>query len=259
MFGYPSPIKHVVSFAVLCALLAGGLTAMPVHAASLPELHYVAGRFPPYTQDDANGQAEGPTAALVAALADRLNRPAPLVVQPFARALATAEHEPNTLIALIARTPQREAEFQWICPVLYYDVFMFRRRERSLVVASTIADLKQWRIAGVNRDVKTEYLQRQGVPVEIMADEDEVTRLLIFGRVDAMPAHPATIRMRLRQQDQRGDVLVPMLALPELTSKLYLAFGRQTAPEVVTAATAACHAMIASGEVARLMQPPMQN
>ncbi|MCW0235545.1 MAG: transporter substrate-binding domain-containing protein [Ferrovibrio sp.] len=249
-------------FAVLpaaCLVIAAWLTTAPAHGADLPVLHYVAGRFPPYTQEDANSIAIGPTAALVAELARRLGRPAPLLVQPFARALATAEHEPNTLIALIARTPEREESFHWVCPVLDYDVLMFRRRERSLVVANAIADLKQWRIAGVNRDVKTEYLLRHGIPVEIMADEDEATRLLLFGRVDAMPGHPATVRMRLREQDQREDALVPMLALPELTSKLYLAFGRSTAPEVAATVAQTCAAMIASGEVAQLLQPVMQN
>lgn len=249
------------AFSAVCLALAGWLLiAAPASSADLPALHYVAGRFPPYTQLDAANTPAGPTAALIAALGRRLNRTAELTVVPsFARALTIAEHEPNTLIALIARTPERETKFQWLCPVLDYDVAMFRRRDRPDVVAQTVGDLMKWRIGGVNRDVKMEYLQRNGIPVQIAADEDEVTRLLLHGRIDAMPGHPATVRMRMRELGERADAVVPVMALPELTSRLYLAFGPHTSPEVVDTVSRACRAMIASGDVGQLMQPVLQN
>lgn len=235
------------------------LPILPARAADLPALHYVAGRFPPYTQLDAQGMPSGPTAALIAALGRQLNRPAPLSVVPFARAITAAEHEPNTLIALIAPNPEREQKFQWVCPVLDYDVTVFRRRDRSDIVLDRLEDLRQWRVAAVNRDVKTEYLRRNGIPVQIAADEDEAVRLLLHGRVDAMPAHPATMQMRLRELGERPDILVPALRLRDITSRLYLAFGLQTAPDVVETVRRVCYDMIASGTTGRLMQPVMQN
>lgn len=232
---------------------------LPAQGAELPQLHYVAGRFPPYTQVDASDTPVGPTAALIAALSSRIKRPAPLHVVPFARAITAAEHEPNTLIALLAPTAEREAKFQWVCPVLDFDAAIFRLRDRSDVVADGLEQLKAWRIAGVNRDMKTEYLRRNGVPVQIAADEDEAVRLLLHGRVDAMPAHPATMRMRLREAGLPDDTVVGILKLREITSRLYLAFGPQTAPDVVEAVRDACYRMIESGDVRRLMQPALQN
>jgi polar amino acid transport system substrate-binding protein len=229
------------------------------YSADLPELHYIAGRFPPYTQVDANDIPVGPTAALIAALAGKIGRPAPLQVVPFARAITAAEHEPNTLIALLAPDAAREAKFQWVCPVLDFDVAVFRLRERGDVVADGLEQLKRWRIVGVNRDVKTEYLLRKGIPVQIAADEDEAVRLLLHDRVDAMPAHPATMQMRLREAGQRSDTVVQILKLRDITSRLYLAFGPRTAPDVVEAVRDACYRMIASGEARQLMQPVMQN
>lgn len=235
------------------------LPALSARSADLPDLHYIAGRFPPYTQIDASGSAVGPTAALIHALGQRIGRPGPLVVAPFARAITAAEHEPNTLIALIAPNPEREAKFQWVCPVLEYDVAVFRHRDRSDIVAGRPADLAKWRVAGVNRDVKTEYLQRLGIPLQMAADEDEATRLLLYRRIDVLLAHPATLRMRLRELGERGDALVPILRLRDISSRLYLAFGPKTSPETVEAVRGACYDMIRRGELAQIMQTVMQN
>lgn len=247
---------------VLLAMLTGWLLialpargAEPMPAAALPGIQYVAGRFPPYTLADNTEHATGPTAALIAALGKRIMRPGPVSVLPLARALAAAEHEPNTLIALIARIPEREARFHWVCPVLDYDAAMFRRSDRADVAATSLADLKRLRIAGLNRDVKTNYLERQGIPVQPTPDEGDALRLLLHGRVDAIAAHPATLRMRMRDFGEPADRVVAFLPLPELNLKLYLAFGKNTAPPVVETVSAACTEMTRNGEIARLMQP----
>ncbi len=247
-------------FAAGLAVVATILLIVPsAQSADLPELHYIAGRFPPYTQVDAEGVAVGPTAALIDALGRRIGRAAPLTVVPFARAITAAEHEPNTLIALIAPNPEREAKFQWVCPVLEYDVAVFRHRDRPDIIAEQPADLAKWRVAGVNRDVKTEYLQRLGIPVQIAADEDEATRLLLYHRIDILLAHPATLRMRLHELGEPGDALVPILRLRDISSRLYLAFGPKTSPETVETLRSACYDMIRRGETAQIMQTVMQN
>jgi len=236
-------------------LLAGGMAQA---ADALPQIHYVAAKFPPYTNDD-DGHAAGPTRNLLDMLADRLGQKATVRLLPLARALATAENEPDTLIALIARTPARETQFHWVCPVLDYDVQVFRRRVRSDIAVAGIDDLRRWHVVGANSDVKTVYLQRQGIPVVTTADEDEAMRLLLYDRVDLMPGHPASMHLRLQNLGLPRDTLVPVLALPELTSRLYLAFGRRTEPAVADAVGAACAALIKDGTVARLMIPAMLN
>lgn len=241
---------------ILCVGLL--LPPLPVAAADLPEIHYVAARFPPYTLEQQE-RAAGPTAALISALASRLGRPAALTVLPLARALAEAESEPNTLIALIARTAARENSFHWVCPVLNYDVAMFRRHDRTDVVADSVPDLARWQIAGVHLDVKTEYLLRQGIPVQETADEDIAARQLLHGRIDAMPAHPASLHLRLRELGESPDTVTAFLPLHDLTSRLYLAFGKATDLSVVTAVSQACEAMLSNGDVDRLLRPQETN
>jgi polar amino acid transport system substrate-binding protein len=250
-----TPLRFAV-FALLVILTGMMLIAVPVRSAELPPIHYVAAPFIPYTNTTSDGRALGPTAQLIEALGLRLQRSGTLDVLPFARALATAENEPNTLIALIARTPEREARFHWICPVLDYEVAVFRRRNHAGVTARTVADLKRWRIAGVPQDVKTLYLERNGIVVIPAADENEAVRLLVYGRVDAIASHPAGIRQRVRDLAERGDAVENLLPLPDLSMKLYLAFGAKTAPAVAETVTAACSEMTRSGQITRLLQAP---
>ncbi|MFN4276919.1 MAG: substrate-binding periplasmic protein [Ferrovibrio sp.] len=244
------------SVLILCASLL--LPTLPAAATDLAEIHYVAARFPPYTLEQQD-RAAGPTAALISALASRLGRPAALTVLPLARALAEAENESNTLVALIARTAARENSFHWVCPVLNYDVAMFRRRDRPDVVAESVSELARWQIAGVHLDVKTEYLLRQGVPVQETADEDIAARQLLYGRIDTMPAHPASLHLRLRELGERPDTVTASLPLHDLTSRLYLAFGKATELSVVAAVSQACEAMLSNGDVDRLMRPQETN
>lgn len=236
---------------------AGGWT-LPARGADPGPVQYVAARFPPYTLVE-NGEAAGPTAQLLRALSARVGHPAVLTVQPLARALATATNEANVLIAMIARTPEREAQFRWVCAVQDYDVAVFRMHDRTDVVAESIPDLARFRVVGVNRDIKALHLQRQGLTLELTADEDEAMRLLLHGRVDAMPSHPASIRTRLRELGERSDAVTPILPLPALTTQLHLAFGTRTSPDIVARYTAACDEMLRSGEAARLLKPALLN
>jgi polar amino acid transport system substrate-binding protein len=173
--------------------------------------------------------------------------------------LATAENEPDILIAMIARSPARETQFRWVCPVLDYDVKLFRRRVRDDIAVRSIDDLKRWQVVGANGDVKTNYLRRQGIPVVTTADEDEAIRLLLYDRVDLMPGHPASMHLRLKALGLPLDTLVPIMDLPALSNRLYLAYGPQTPAATVDAAAAACAALIKDGAVSRLMIPAMLN
>jgi polar amino acid transport system substrate-binding protein len=253
-----TPLRSV--FFILSVIAAGWLLiALPARGAdadtgALPGIQYIAAPFLPYTVADAAGHASGPTALLVEALGRRLARPGPVHVLPFARALATAENEPNTLVGLLARSPERESRFRWICPVLDYEVSVYRLR-RNPVIAHSIAALKGLRVAGVMQDIKTNYLQRNGIIVIPAADEDQAVRLLLHDRVDAIASHPASIRLRLREMGERADAVEVLMPLPELNSKLWLAFGAGTSQDVADRFTAACDEMAKSGEVARLMQP----
>lgn len=82
-----------------------------------PPLQWVAGNLPPFAWDAPEG-ARGFAHDLALAMAQRLGRPGTVTYVPWARAVRTAERGPNYGIFPLARTPDREASFQWLVPLM---------------------------------------------------------------------------------------------------------------------------------------------
>lgn len=221
----------------------------------MPLASIVTTKFPPYMELSAEDRPIGPGVDFVRRVAARAGQTPAIRMLPWARALLTAESEANTLIFMIARTPERETRFHWVCSALEYDVMLFRRSDRSEVAPRGPSDLQSWHIAGARQDVKTNHLKQLGLPVEETDDEDAATRLLVHGRIDLTPAHPPTLRHRLRLLGLPPERVTAVMPLPALTSRLFLAFGANSDPRLVQAYRAACDAMIGNGEAVRLLNP----
>lgn len=222
---------------------------------ALPPATIVTTKFPPYMELSAEDQPIGPGVDFVRRVAARAGQTPAIRMLPWARALLTAESDANTLIFMIARTPERETRFHWVCGALEYDVMLFRRSDRIEVAPRNPGDLRSWHIASARQDVKTNYLKQLGVRVEETDDEDAATRLLVHGRIDLTPAHPPTLHHRLRLLGLPPERVTPVMPLPALTSRLYLAFGANSDPKLVHAYREACDDLIRSGESIRLLKP----
>lgn len=98
-----------------CLLLAPAALLGRAHAA--PPLEWVAGNLPPFAWD-ASGGPRGFAQELVEVMAQRLGRQAVVSYVPWARAVRMAEQGPHHGIFPLARTPDREARFQWLVPLM---------------------------------------------------------------------------------------------------------------------------------------------
>lgn len=104
-----------MSIARRCLLMAPAAWLAPAWAS--PQLQWVAGNLPPFAWD-APGGARGFAHDLALAMAQRLGRPGQVTFVPWARAVRMAEQGPNYGIFPLARTPDREASFQWLVPLM---------------------------------------------------------------------------------------------------------------------------------------------
>lgn len=93
------------------ALLPGGA------ARAAPPLEWVAGDLPPFAWA-APGGPRGFAHELAVAMAQRLGRAATIHYVPWARAVRMAERGGHYGIFPLARTPDREAHFQWLAPLM---------------------------------------------------------------------------------------------------------------------------------------------
>lgn len=119
--------------------------------------------------------------------------------------------------------------------IVHYNVQLFRRSDRNDIRISKIRDLKSYRVGGLIKDVKTDYLQQQGIDVVTYGDEESGVRMLLRGRLDFMPSDVESMAFRMKSLGQPHEAVTAAYHLDKISKPLYAAFQAQTDPKVVEA------------------------
>ncbi|KJH84923.1 transporter substrate-binding domain-containing protein [Pseudomonas sp. KSR10] len=172
---------------------------------------------------------------------------------PWARAYDMALREPNVLIYLIARTPEREGQFHWAGEILRIDYHLYRLPSRKDVQIAQLEDAKQYRIGALRGDVRYRYLQDEGfTKLVVTVSNADSFKLLSNGQVDLVPMSEQGVRMFCTEEGLADGCLERVLTLNTATS-LYMAYSLQSGEDVVLRTQAAFESLQADGTVARLM------
>lgn len=223
-------IRLVAMVFVLCGLSAWKQS--PAHAQTVD---IVTTPFPPYVvvSEDSN-YVSGPAVDVVRQICNDANIECRITAQPWARAFAAAQAQPDTLIFSIARRSDREGLFRWVGTVSPYHVRLFSLRGSDVPVGTNWDALKTFQIAGQLKDVKAEFLQNQGFDVDFVPSAEATLRLLYAGRADLVAGDALSLPYRAGSLQYNVDLLQVSAEIPELSSELYLAASRSTDPNIVT-------------------------
>ncbi|MFG0585728.1 substrate-binding periplasmic protein [Pseudomonas sp. zjy_9] len=140
---------------------------------------------PPLTFHDYEG-GNGMVGDVVLAAAARSGRLTEIIAEPWLRAQATVSKGKDLLIIPLSRTPQREARYTWIAPIMLLERAFFSLDEP---VASFAEARRRYRRIGVGLGTaQVETLRREGFAeqqiVQIRLGENPA-RLLELRRIDA--------------------------------------------------------------------------
>jgi len=176
---------------------------------------------------------------------------------PWARAYDLALREPGVLIYLIARTPAREAQFQWVGEMLRLRYYFYRLASRDDVQIERLDDARAYRLGVIRDDVRQQYLQGLGFQRLVVSGQqrDNFNRLL-SGQVDALLLPEQDAAPLCQAAGSACPGLQRLAALEELDTPLYMAFSLTTPAPLVERLRAAFGKLAASGEVARLLAQP---
>ncbi|MDB5892739.1 MAG: hypothetical protein JWQ88_270 [Rhodoferax sp.] len=178
-----------------------------------------------------------------------------VAVYPWARAYDMALTEPNVLIFLIARTAEREKQFQWVGELIQVRYFLYKLKQRSEVVAPTLDAARSYVIGVMRDDTRHQYLKKQGFArLVVSARVGDNFLQLVNRQVDLVPLSEAGAASQCAAAAFDCANLEKLLPLEEANSGLYMAFSHNTAPELVARAQAAFEALRANGTVRRLME-----
>ncbi len=230
---------------VLCALLlmlgghAGvwaqpGLAASPSPAeAEKTQLHLVTEASPyVYAQ---GGKVAGPaTEILERVMAASGISAYDIKLYPWARAYDLALKQPNVLIYLIARTPEREGRFKWVGEMLRLDFDFYRLKTRKDVQVQRLSDARDYKIGVTRDDFRQQFLSRQGFGKLLLESQSvDNFRQLLSQRVDLVVMTETDVLSYCKQLNVDCGQVERIYRLDELSNALYAAFSLNTPDETV--------------------------
>jgi len=245
-------MKSTAAVVIICCMIL----AARFHAQS-QTLGIVTEEFPPYNYTQ-NGALKGLSTEVVQAVLDELDETAQTEVLPWARALKTAERNPNVLIYSIGRIPARELLFKWVGVIAPAEFYLFGLKQRPDIRIDALEDAKQYTIATVNQDVREQYLTSKGFvkgkqlrPTRRYAQGFEKMRL---GRIDLWAMNELVAYWIVRQAGHDPEeALSKTFHLAELSSEgYYMAFGNRTSDTLVKRFRTALEAIKRNGTYARI-------
>lgn len=178
-----------------------------------------------------------------------------LHIYPWARAYDIALTEPNVLIYLVARTPEREAKFQWVGEFMQTRYHLYKLRYRADIQARTLEAARNYTIGVMRDDLRHQYLQQQGFTrLVVSAQTLENFAQLVNRKVDLVPLSESGAETQCRNARFDCAGLEKVLPLDNLTTGLYMAYSLGTPPDVVQRTQAAFMQLKANGTVKRTME-----
>lgn len=178
-----------------------------------------------------------------------------LNLYPWARAYDMALNEPNVLIYLVARTPEREAKFQWVGEFMQIRYHLYKLRYRADIQVRSLDAARNYTIGVMRDDLRHQYLQQQGFTrLVISAQTTENFAQLLKRKVDMVPLSDAGAEAQCRIAQIDCADLEKVLPLDSLTTGLYMAYSLGTPPALVERTQAAFKQLKTNGTVHRLME-----
>ena len=178
-----------------------------------------------------------------------------LNMYPWARAYDMALTEPNVLIYLLARTPEREAKFQWVGEFMQIRYHLYKLRERADIRIGNLDTARNYTIGVMRNDLRHQFLQQQGFTrLVVSAQPAENFGQLLKHKVDMVPLSEAGAETHCRGNNFDCTKLERVLPLEGMNAGVYMAYSLTTPKEVVNRTQAAFKQLKANGTVQRLME-----
>jgi polar amino acid transport system substrate-binding protein len=215
---------------LLMFVLAAGVLGAQVRAVA-PALPILV------TSTDGVTADGGQSVELVREASRRAGLSVSVEIQPWVRALSTAQKNPNVLLFPVTRTPDREAQFEWLGPVNRLEYWIFRSTTGQAPRLTNVAELGNYSIGVLKNDAAAQYLHGR-FPESQLQEASEYSSLppmLLAGRFDYLAAVPPSLYAALADLGKAKTQVQPLFAIPNLSSNpfSYVVAAKGTDPTLV--------------------------
>ena len=155
----------------------------------------------------------------------------------WTRAFKIANEEPNVLIYSMARTKEREQNFNWLYEIMTLNYFLFGQSERSKEFTN-MSDFRNYQVAVVAGSVTQKYLEQDGYENLVLAqDYQQLNSLVRRGRVDFIASSEFAMKSFVRKFDYTEQFFKPYQSLNYVEIDLYFALSKGSDPKLVEVLT----------------------
>ncbi|WDE10789.1 substrate-binding periplasmic protein [Thalassomonas haliotis] len=220
-------------------LLTCALQFIPATACGQEPLKVVTEDWPPYSFLLPDGSVGGMATDKVRKLLDKAGLEYRISLYPWVRAYKMALTQKNVMIYSIYRTPEREAQFQWLCPLLpTHSMYFYALSDRKDIKVKALEELKQYTIGITKEEYGYQYLIEHGFKeakqLDITPNYDINLRKLIEKRVDLIIESSDTMEIRLKNIGYNFERVIPVFEMNTAgVADNCMAFSLKTAPEIV--------------------------
>jgi polar amino acid transport system substrate-binding protein len=173
---------------------------------------------------------------------------------PWARAYDIATHQPNVLLYLVARTPEREALFKWVGQVTTAQYDFYRLKSRTDIAPQSWDEARQYSIGVMRDDFRHRYLLRQGFPrLVVSAGVEENFQKLINGQIQLTPLSESSVLHECLRAHFDCSRLEKLSTLEGIQAQLYMAYSLATEDSVVEQTQAALKELREEGTLDKVM------
>jgi polar amino acid transport system substrate-binding protein len=206
---------------------------------------------PPFNYTE-QGKVVGISTDVVTELGKRASIALQIKSMPWEQAYIAAQRDKETCIYSTARLDNREQIFAWIGPIATNQWVLIGKSDFAGL--KRVEDARKYRVGVVAKDAKIEFLMSKGVTdLREVTDDGLVPPRLMLGKDD--PDHLdlwATSAYGARRTAARANIKDIKLILNLRRVPLYLACGRNTAPETVKALSQAFDRATKDGTLKRI-------
>jgi polar amino acid transport system substrate-binding protein len=207
----------------LPALLAS--TRAPAQASRSPvTLLGITENLPPLNYQDDQGP-QGFSVELLRLMAAQAGLNLEVHVLPWTRAVQMAEANANSVLFSLTRTPEREAQFQWVGPIARRRILIYKLASRSDLQLQQLDELGSARIGVVRDSAADRSLQaaglRPGIQLEQGLDDATNMRKLLAGRMEYITLLDWAAAWNLRQLQLPYDTLRAVMEQDAARSYFY--------------------------------------
>lgn len=217
---------------ILVAILSLVILMQPGVLAQEPELVLLTEHNPPASYlENHTDRISGVAVDVVEELLKVTKIRYRMALLPWNRAYRRATTEANVCVFPANVTPEREAVFEWVRPILTGGWAIFQTPDSELELRS-LADLKRYSVIGKLDSTATEILEDElGEPIARAVDDVAAAKLLFGGRVDFW----LTGRTSVIEAVRLAGVPMPKIAFDWKPAELGMACHPDTSPAILEA------------------------